>query len=148
MSASKKKTTTRKPSPAPATKSAAPARKAASRSAARPAAVPSTPAAPAVVASLPPALAKPAAPRPSLTTITAQVDVGFGNTLYIRGAGGGLSWTVGLPMTCVAADLWRISLDAARQDIAFKVLLNDLAWSSGADYIATAGSTVTARPSF
>ena len=70
------------------------------------------------------------------------------STKAFKGAGGGLSWTVGLPMTCVAADLWRISLDAARQDIAFKVLLNDLAWSSGADYIATAGSTVTARPSF
>ena len=114
MSASKKKTTTRKSSPAPATKSAAPARKKAPRFTAR--AVPPPPAAiaPAVVAAPPPAVVKPAAPKPSLTTITAQVDVGFGNTLYIRGAGGGLSWTVGLPMTCVAADLWRISLDAAR----------------------------------
>ena len=72
----------------------------------------------------------------------------FGNTLYIRGAGGGLSWTVGVPMTCVAADVWRISLDAARQDIAFKVLVNDLSWSVGADYTAVAGSNVTVRPSF
>ena len=91
---------------------------------------------------------KPAAPKPSLTTITAQVDVGFGNTLYIRGAGGGLSWTVGVPMTCVAADLWRISLDAARQDIAFKVLVNDVSWSAGADYSAVSGANVTIRPSF
>ncbi len=148
MSASKKKTATRKPSPAPATKSTVPARKPASRPARRPSAVPSAPAAPIVVALPPPAAAKPAAPRPSLTTITAQVDVGFGNTLYIRGAGGGLSWTVGVPMSCVAADLWRISLDAARQDIAFKVLVNDLSWSAGADYSAAAGSNVTVRPSF
>lgn len=148
MSASKKKTTTRKSSPAPATKSAAPARKQAPRATAR--AVPPLPAAaaPAVVAALPPAVVKPAAPKPSLTTITAQVDVGFGNTLYIRGAGGGLSWTVGVPMTCVAADLWRISLDAARQDIAFKVLVNDVSWSAGADYSAVSGANVTIRPSF
>ena len=148
MSASKKKTTTRKSSPAPATKSAAPARKQAPRATAR--AVPPLPvaAAPAVVAALPPAVVKPAAPKPSLTTITAQVDVGFGNTLYIRGAGGGLSWPVGLPMTCVAADLWRISLDAARQDIAFKVLVNDLSWSAGADYSAVPGANVSIRPSF
>jgi len=148
MSASKKKTTTRKSSPAPATKSAAPARKQAPRATAR--AVPPLPvaAAPAVVAALPPAVVKPAAPKPSLTTITAQVDVGFGNTLYIRGAGGGHSWTVGLPMTCVAADLWRISLDAARQDIAFKVLVNDLSWSAGADYSAVPGANVSIRPSF
>ena len=140
MSASKKKPATRKPSPAPATKSPAPARKASSRSPARPAAIKPVPA----VVVAPPL----AAPKPSLTTITAQVDVGFGNTLYIRGAGGGLSWTVGVPMTCVAADVWRISLDAARQDIAFKVLVNDLSWSVGADYTAVAGSNVTVRPSF
>ncbi|MFM9080793.1 MAG: hypothetical protein ACKOTE_11810, partial [Opitutaceae bacterium] len=126
MSASKKKTTTRKSSPAPATKSAAPVRKAAPRSKARAVQAPPAAPAPAVVAAPQPAVVKPAAPKQSLTTITAQVDVGFGNTLYIRGAGGGLSWTVGLPMTCVAADLWRISLDAARQDIAFKVLVNDV----------------------
>lgn len=148
MSASKKKTTTRKSSPAPATQSAAPARKAAPRSKARAVQAPPAAPAPAVLAAPQPAVVKPAAPKPSLTTITAQVDVGFGNTLYIRGAGGGLSWTVGLPMTCVAADLWRISLDAARQDIAFKVLVNDVSWSTGADYAAVPGANVTIRPSF
>jgi len=145
MSASKKKTATRKPSPAPATKSPAPARKASSRSPARPAAIKPVPV---VVAAPPPSAPRLAAPKPSLTTITAQVDVGFGNTLYIRGAGGGLSWTVGVPMTCVAADVWRISLDAARQDIAFKVLVNDLSWSTGVDYSAVPGANVTIRPSF
>lgn len=148
MSASKNKNTSRKSSPAPATKSSAPARKAASRTPTRRAVATSVPPAPAVVVAPPPAVIKPAAPKPSLTTITAQVDVGFGNTLYIRGSGGGLSWSVGVPMTCVAADLWRISLDAARQDIAFKVLVNDVSWSTGADYAAVPGANVTIRPSF
>src|SRR3954466_1312984 len=33
-----------------------------------------------------------------VTTIQAKVDVGFGNTLTIRGQGQGLSWDQGQPM--------------------------------------------------
>ena len=153
MSASKKKNTHAKSSPAPATKSAASARKPAARKSAAPATAPAAKlAAPSVnPASVPvsvPAVVRPAVVPPSVTTISAQVDVGFGNTLYIRGAGGGLSWSVGLPMPCVAGDLWRISLDAARQDIAFKVLVNDLTWNTGPDFAVAAGTHVTVKPAF
>ena len=154
MSASKKKTTTAKSSPAPATQRAASGRKPAARKAA-PAAKPSAPASkpPAAPVALAAPVSAPAVVRPavvptSITTISAQVDVGFGNTLYIRGSGGGLSWSVGLPMNCVAADLWRISLDAARQDIAFKVLVNDLTWNTGPDFAVAAGTNVTVKPGF
>lgn len=155
MSASKKKTTTAKSSPAPATKPASSARKPAARKS-TPAAKPAAPAkgpASAVAVAVAAPVSAPAAVRPavvptSITTISAQVDVGFGNTLYIRGSGGGLSWSVGLPMTCVAADLWRISLDAARQDIAFKVLVNDLTWNTGPDFAVAAGTNVTVKPAF
>lgn len=153
MNASKKKTTSAKSSPAPATQRAASGRKPAARKAA-PAAKPSAPAskpvAPVALAApvSAPAVVRPAVVPTSITTISAQVDVGFGNTLYIRGSGGGLSWSVGLPMTCVAADLWRISLDAARQDIAFKVLVNDLTWNTGPDFAVAAGTNVTVKPGF
>ena len=153
MNASKKKTTSAKSSPAPATQRAASGRKPAARKAA-PAATPSAPASkPAAPVALAASVSAPAVVRPavvptSITTISAQVDVGFGNTLYIRGSGGGLSWSVGLPMTCVAADLWRISLDAARQDIAFKVLVNDLTWNTGPDFAVAAGTNVTVKPGF
>jgi len=153
MSASKKKTTTAKSSPAPATQRAASGRKPAARKAApaaKPSAPASKPAAPVALAApvSAPAVVRPAVVPTSITTISAQVDVGFGNTLYIRGSGGGLSWSVGLPMTCVAADLWRISLDAARQDIAFKVLVNDLTWNTGPDFAVAAGTNVTVKPGF
>lgn len=153
MSASKKKTTTAKSSPAPATQRAASGRKPAARKAApsaKPSAPASKPAAPVALAApvSVPAVVRPAVVPTSITTISAQVDVGFGNTLYIRGSGGGLSWSVGLPMTCVAADLWRISLDAARQDIAFKVLVNDLTWNTGPDFAVAAGTNVTVKPGF
>ena len=32
-------------------------------------------------------------------TIEAKIDVGFGNALYMRGEGLGLSWTQGVPLT-------------------------------------------------
>jgi hypothetical protein len=153
MSASKKKTTTAKSSPTPATKPASSVRKPAARRA-TPATKPASPVkgpASAVAVAAPvsaPAVVRPAVVPTSITTISAQVDVGFGNTLYIRGSGGGLSWSVGLPMTCVAADLWRISLDAARQDIAFKVLVNDLTWNTGPDFAVAAGTNVTVKPAF
>ena len=158
MSTSKKKNTHAKSSPAPATKSASSARKPAARKSASspkapvlksgaPAVKPAAPVAVAAPVSVP-AVVRPAVVPPSVTTISAQVDVGFGNTLYIRGSGGGLSWNVGLPMNCVAGDLWRVSLDAARQDIAFKVLVNDLTWNTGPDFAVAAGTHVTVKPAF
>ena len=90
---------------------------------------------------------KPAA-KPTLTTITAQIDIGFGNTLYLRGEGAGLSWDKGLVMDCLADDKWVISLSDAATPVIFKFLLNDLTWCAGSDYVVTPGESVTLVPSF
>lgn len=90
---------------------------------------------------------KPAA-KASPTVITALIDIGFGNTLYIRGEGAGLSWDVGSPLDCVADDQWSISLPASAKPIVYKLLVNDLSWSIGDDYIATPGSKITLTPTF
>jgi hypothetical protein len=82
------------------------------------------------------------------TTIVAQLDVGFGNTLYIRGEGPGLSWEAGVPLDCVADDKWSISLQDAARPVVFKLLVNDLTWSSGEDYVAQPGSSVVIVPTF
>src|SRR5436853_2805391 len=42
-------------------------------------------------------------------TIQAKIDVGFGNTLYLRGEGEGLSWNQGIPLTCVDGSTWQWS---------------------------------------
>ena len=94
-----------------------------------------------------PPIKKPA-PKPTLTTINAQIDVGFGNTLYIRGEGSGLSWDKGVVMDCVADDRWVITLSDAVTPVTFKFLLNDLTWCVGNDYVVPAGETVTIVPSF
>jgi len=88
------------------------------------------------------------APVPLSTTIVAQVDVGFGNSLFIRGEGPGLSWEKGLTLECVADDKWSIELDESTKPIVFKFLLNDLTWCKGEDHVAQPGSTVTVSPVF
>jgi hypothetical protein len=90
---------------------------------------------------------KPAAKTTS-TKIAAQIDVGFGNTLYIRGEGPGLSWDKGLVMDCVGDNLWTITLSDAAKPILFKFLLNDITWCVGDDYITEPDTTATIMPVF
>lgn len=97
----------------------------------------------------------PAAPKvkavpgtPMLTTITARVDVGFGNALYVRGEGPGLSWDQGVLMTCINDDAWECVLGESAQSFTFKFLVNDLIWNVGADYVVAAGESVTVTPKF
>lgn len=98
------------------------------------------------------AAAAPAAPvapaAPLITTISAQIDIGFGNTLFVRGEGPGLSWDRGLAMECEADDLWSVSLPAASRPIVFKFLVNDLSWSSGSDFVVAPGSKAVLTPEF
>lgn len=94
--------------------------------------------------------AKPAAPTPTstTTTIAAIIDVGFGNTLYLRGEGPGLSWEHGLCMDCVANAEWTISIQEASKPLVFKFLLNDEIWCTGADYTLAPGKTGAFTPEF
>src|SRR6185437_14125736 len=80
-------------------------------------------------------------------TTEAKIDVGFGNTLFLRGEGLGLSWTKGVPLTCVDGNTWKWTGDASEQ-VKFKLLLNDQVWSQGEDLIATPGQKVEIAPAF
>jgi hypothetical protein len=80
-------------------------------------------------------------------TIEAKIDVGFGNTLYLRGEGKGLSWDQGIPLLCVDGSTWKWSGEAP-QELKFKLLLNDAIWSKGADFVATPGQRIEVSPAF
>ena len=80
-------------------------------------------------------------------TIEAKIDVGFGNTLYLRGEGLGLSWTQGVPLTCVDGKTWKWTGKTTEQ-VKFKFLLNDQVWSQGEDLVATPGQTLQISPAF
>jgi hypothetical protein len=80
-------------------------------------------------------------------TIEAKIDVGFGNTLYLRGEGEGLSWNRGIPLVCVDGSTWKWSGEAG-DPLKFKLLLNDAVWSKGADFVATPGQRLEISPAF
>jgi hypothetical protein len=86
--------------------------------------------------------------EPPVTFISAQVDIGFGNLLFVRGSGPGLSWDRGVAMDCVGTGLWTVSVKNAAEPVVFKVLVNDISWSSGEDYVVSPGQSVTISPSF
>jgi len=93
----------------------------------------------------------PPAAAPSVaafTAVTAQIDVGFGNALFIRGEGPGLNWNKGLALKNAGSSEWTISLPRATRPIVFKFLINDEVWSAGDDYKADPGALVVLQPSF
>jgi len=96
-----------------------------------------------------PAKKKPAvAIEPPATFISAQIDIGFGNHLYLRGDGPGLSWDRGVAMDSVGANLWTASVKGASAPVIFKVLVNDLTWNAGGDYSVEPGQSITVTPTF
>jgi hypothetical protein len=140
-----KKITKTVKTPAPATKTAAPAAAPApapaKKSTVAPkikvAATPATPA-PAVVAK----------PKGGRVTIIATVDVGFGNVLFLRGDEPVLRWDKGIALGNVDGGKWEIVLTAVTAPFQFKFLVNDSGWSSGDNFTASPGDTVTITPAF
>jgi hypothetical protein len=135
-----KKTTTKNlKSPAPATKQAQPAKPSA-KAPAKAIVTKTKTAAPFAV--------KPVAPQRLATTITALIDVGFGNSLYVRGEGPGLSWDKGVLLDCVGDDKWTLTLGESSRPVVFKFLINDVSWSVGEDYTVAPGTSITVTPVF
>jgi len=83
----------------------------------------------------------------SETIIDVKLDVGFGNALYLRGDGAGLTWERGVPLACIDAKTWRWS-QRLKNPITFKVLINDRIWSAGGDVTAAPGQKLELAPAF
>jgi len=90
---------------------------------------------------------KSAGSAPRATTIEAKIDVGFGNALYLRGQGPGLSWERGVPCECVNRNTWRWTAPGAEK-LTFKLLLNDSVWARGTDLVIGPGEKVEVVPAF
>lgn len=133
----RKTSDTTKPAKAAAKPPGARARKTAKKSAAEaPEAVPES------------AVAPPDSSSASLTVIAARVDIGFGNHLFLRGTGPGLSWETGVPMANAGSDLWTIDLMGATSPVHCKFLINDALWSAGPDYVVDPGAQLEVTPLF
>lgn len=92
-----------------------------------------------------PAVAKPKGGR---VTIVANVDIGFGNSLYVRGDEPFLHWGKGTALGNIAGDKWEIVLTAIDKPFEFKFLVNDTSWSTGDNFCVSPGDTVTLTPAF
>ncbi len=88
------------------------------------------------------------ASKPVVTTITARVNVGFGNALYLRGDGAGLSWNRSVQMTCMSGNEWLITIPESARPVLFKFLINDTTWSMGPDYSVIPGTSTVLSPTF
>jgi hypothetical protein len=135
-----KKTTKPLKTPAPATKLTAPAP-------ARKSTVEPKIKAPAAVSAPTPA-AVVAKPKGGRVTIVAKVDVGFGNSLFVRGDEPYLHWAKGTALGNIAGDRWEIVLSGVEKPFEFKFLVNDSGWSAGENYCVNPGDTVTLTPAF
>ncbi|MDR2845484.1 MAG: hypothetical protein LBV28_05280 [Puniceicoccales bacterium] len=87
-------------------------------------------------------------PQPSVTTIVAATDVGWGNQIFVRGEGGGLSWEVGVPMTCSDCNEWVWVSTSNDPAFTFKFLVNDIFWSQGDNFAVARGETHSSSPRF
>lgn len=85
---------------------------------------------------------------PPVTRVEAIADVGFGNGLFIRGQGDGLTWDQGVPLICVDGARWVWSTDRANGPVRFKLLLNDQRWSQGDDSVVSPGGKIEVSPVF
>jgi hypothetical protein len=87
-------------------------------------------------------------PTEQMTMVRARFDVGFGNSIFIRGQGGGLSWDRGLPLSCIDGSAWVWSTKQAEGKLVFKLLLNNQVWAKGEDVIVEAGKKIEIIPAF
>lgn len=93
--------------------------------------------------------ARKAAPaKLKLTRIVANVDVGWGSQLYIRGEGAGLSWEQGIPMLCENDTEWHWVAETDVGPISFKFLIDDKIWANGENITINAGDVHISEPSF
>lgn len=82
------------------------------------------------------------------SAIRVKCNVGFGNNLFIRGQGPGLSWMQGVLLTNVAPDEWIWETSEPFELCEFKVLVNDKDFEAGENHKLPQGTTVQYTPCF
>lgn len=80
--------------------------------------------------------------------VLVKYDVGFGNTLYIRGQGAGLNWQKGQIMKNLSRDEWVWETDLPLNQCEFKVLVNDKWYEAGDNHKLALGANFEYTPRF
>jgi membrane protein involved in colicin uptake len=91
---------------------------------------------------------KAAAKKAVQTSIIARIDAGFGNQLYVRGEGAGLSWEQGTALENTSPYEWALTTTKATGEVTFKFVLNDEIWAEGDNLTVQAGGESISSPTF
>jgi hypothetical protein len=83
-----------------------------------------------------------------LTRVVIHCDVGFNNSIFIRGNGANLSWDKGIMLLNTRFDEWVWETNQPFDSCEFKVLINDLQYEQGNNHILTCGNCVEYTPQF
>lgn len=82
------------------------------------------------------------------TKIVVKYDVGFNNSLFLRGKGASLSWEKGIPLKNIRPDEWVWETEAPFSTCEFKVLINDKQYETGENHRLTSGTQMQYTPQF
>lgn len=83
-----------------------------------------------------------------VATAIIQCNIGWGNTLFIRGDGAKLNWVKGKALTYdEGKDAWVFKATLTKP-LEFKVLINDVQWSEGENFKLVPGQAQTFAPQF
>jgi hypothetical protein len=82
------------------------------------------------------------------TRITIKYDVGYGNTLFLRGKSANLSWDKGVPMKNMQANEWIWETEVEFPTGEFKVLINDQIYETGPNHPLNYGAIIQYTPRF
>ena len=81
-------------------------------------------------------------------TLLVKVDIGWGNSLFIRGEGGKLSWDKGIALSYDEKKQGWVFETTSTKKIEFKVLINDDRWSDGDNFVLNPGEKLEIEPIF
>ncbi|HTL39867.1 MAG TPA: alpha-amylase family glycosyl hydrolase [Pseudolysinimonas sp.] len=89
-------------------------------------------------------------PARNITKIRVHYNVGFGNSITLRGDTYPFSWSAGRGARNVGSDVWEFELERIPDGTTFefKPLINDSTWSTGSNYTGTGGDVIDIYPSF
>lgn len=82
------------------------------------------------------------------TRITIKYDVGFSNTLFVRGTGPNLSWDKGTKLKNTQNDEWVWETKSKFTTCEFKVLINDHEFEGGGNHPISCGASLQYTPVF
>lgn len=93
-------------------------------------------------------VAKGATAPKAKTCVRIHYDVGFENSLFLRGQGGGLNWERGKQLKNVGPSEWLWETASQFDEAEFKVLINDNHFEDGENHKLQCGSEVHYTPRF